>query len=78
MSYGHITLTFDPFHPLHHSSPFHPGVVNFIGVVLMVVGLGLTATAVMLPAGIVLGLLGALIFVGGIFAPVGPTARPVH
>ena len=36
---------------------------------MMVLGLGMTATIVMLPAGVVLGLLGVAIFVGGIFAP---------
>jgi hypothetical protein len=39
-----------------------------IGFVLMATGVGLTVTIVMLPAGIVLGLLGVAIFVGGLFA----------
>lgn len=39
-----------------------------IGFVLMVVGLGLGVTMIMLPVGIVIGLLGVAIFVGGIFA----------
>jgi hypothetical protein len=38
-----------------------------IGFVLMATGVGLTATIVMLPVGIVLGLLGVAIFVGGLF-----------
>lgn len=40
-----------------------------IGFILMVLGLGMTATIVMLPVGVVLGLLGVAIFVGGVFAP---------
>ena len=46
-----------------------------IGFILMVVGLGLTATIVMLPIGVVLGLLGVAIFVGGIFAHDDQTER---
>ena len=38
------------------------------GFILMMVGLGMTVTIVMLPVGVVLGLLGVAIFVGGIFA----------
>jgi hypothetical protein len=39
-----------------------------IGFILMVAGLGMTATVVMLPAGIVLGLLGVGMVVAGMFA----------
>ena len=39
-----------------------------IGLLLMVVGLGMGVTMVMLPAGIVLGLLGTAILVAGLFA----------
>ena len=39
-----------------------------IGFILMVLGLGLGVTMIMLPAGIVIGLLGAAILVGGLFA----------
>ena len=46
-----------------------------IGFILTVVGLGLTATIVMLPIGVVLGLLGVAIFVGGILAPDDQTER---
>jgi len=42
-----------------------------VGFVMMVVGLGLGVTMVMLPFGLVIGLLGAAIFVGGLFARVG-------
>jgi hypothetical protein len=38
-----------------------------LGFVLMVLGLGLGVTMIMLPAGIVIGLLGFAIFVGGLF-----------
>ena len=40
-----------------------------IGFVLMMAGLGMTATIVMLPVGVGLGFLGVAIFVGGLFAP---------
>ena len=42
-----------------------------IGFVLMVVGLGLGVTMIMLPVGIVVGLIGAAMFVGGLFARIG-------
>ncbi len=38
------------------------------GFIMMVVGLGLGVTMIMLPVGIVIGLIGALMFVGGLFA----------
>jgi len=39
-----------------------------IGFVLMVVGLGMGVTMVMLPVGLVVGLLGLAMFIGGLFA----------
>jgi len=39
-----------------------------VGFVMMIVGLGLGVTIIMLPVGIVVGLLGVLIFIGGLFA----------
>ena len=39
-----------------------------VGFAMMVVGLGMGVTLIMLPVGIVVGLLGAAIFVGGLFA----------
>ena len=39
-----------------------------IGLVLIVIGLGLGVTMIMLPVGIVVGLLGALMVVAGLFA----------
>jgi hypothetical protein len=42
-----------------------------IGFTMMVIGLGLGVTMIMLPVGIVVGLLGVLIFVGGLFAHTG-------
>ena len=39
-----------------------------IGFVMMVVGLGLGVTLIMLPVGLVVGLLGFAIFLGGFFA----------
>jgi membrane-bound ClpP family serine protease len=52
------------------------GVVGFlehaaaisIGFVLMVIGLGLGVTMIMLPVGVVIGLIGVALFVGGLFA----------
>lgn len=45
----------------------HIGAV-VLGFILMVVGLALGVTLIMLPAGIVIGLIGAAMFVGGLFA----------
>jgi hypothetical protein len=42
-----------------------------VGFVLMIVGLGLGVTMIMLPVGIVVGLLGVALFVGGLFARIG-------
>jgi len=50
-----------------------------LGFVMMVVGLGLGVTMIMLPVGVVVGLIGAALFVGGVFARVAPwddTGRP--
>jgi len=41
-----------------------------LGLILMIVGLGLGVTMIMLPVGLVVGLLGVAMFVGGIFARV--------
>jgi hypothetical protein len=43
-------------------------VAVIVGFVMMVVGLGLGVTMVLLPVGIVIGLLGVAIFVAGLFA----------
>jgi len=40
----------------------------------MVVGLALGVTIIMLPAGIVIGLLGVVIFIGGLFARINQKA----
>ena len=42
-----------------------------IGFVMMVIGLGLGVTMIMLPVGIVVGLLGVAIFVAGLFGRQG-------
>lgn len=39
-----------------------------VGLMLMILGLGLGVTMIMLPVGIVIGLVGALLVVGGVFA----------
>ena len=41
-----------------------------IGFLMMIVGLGLGVTMIMLPVGLVIGLLGMAIFIGGLFARV--------
>jgi hypothetical protein len=46
----------------------------FVGFVLMIVGLGLGVTIIMLPVGLVVGIIGLLMFVGGLFARM--SARP--
>ena len=45
-----------------------------VGFIMMVVGLGMGVTMVLLPVGIVVGLLGTAILVGGLFARVGERA----
>jgi hypothetical protein len=47
-----------------------------VGFIMMAVGLAMTATIVMLPVGIVVGLIGVLVFVGGFYAPDQRTERP--
>jgi hypothetical protein len=42
-------------------------VAILVGFVMMVIGLGLGVTMIMLPVGLVVGLVGAAIFVTGIF-----------
>jgi len=45
----------------------HAGVV-IIGFVLIIVGLAMGVTLIMLPVGVVVGLVGVLMVVGGLFA----------
>ena len=47
-----------------------------IGFVLMVVGLALGVTLIMLPVGLVVGMLGFAMFVGGLFPTSTPVGRP--
>ena len=44
-----------------------------VGFALMVLGLGLGVTMIMLPVGVVIGLIGVAMFVGGCFAHVTKT-----
>ena len=46
-----------------------------IGFAMMILGLGLGVTMIMLPAGLVVGLAGAALFIGGLFARVAPVKR---
>ena len=57
---GRLFLEFTHF--LEHAATV------FVGLVLIVVGLGLGVTMIMLPVGVVVGLLGVLLVVGGLFA----------
>jgi hypothetical protein len=41
--------------------------IALVGFVMMIVGLAMGVTMVLLPIGIVVGLLGLLIFIGGLF-----------
>jgi hypothetical protein len=50
---------------------FEHALTVLVGFVLMVIGLALGVTMIMLPVGIVIGLLGAAIFVAGLFAHPG-------
>lgn len=45
-----------------------------VGFAMMVLGLGLGVTIILLPVGIVVGLLGVLVFVGGLFGHIGSKA----
>jgi hypothetical protein len=71
-----MTTTFG----FHH---FMSGVARFLehatavvlGLVMMIVGLGLGVTMIMLPVGLVIGLLGVAVFVGGLFARIN---KPAH
>lgn len=45
-----------------------------IGFIMMVVGLGLGVTMIMLPVGIVVGLVGAALFAGGLFSHLSDAA----
>jgi len=44
-----------------------------MGFILMVVGLGLGVTMIMLPVGVVVGLIGVAMFVGGLFVHINRT-----
>lgn len=57
---GRIFLGFGHF--LEHAAAV------VLGLVLMVVGMGLGVTMIMLPVGVVVGLIGVLLVVGGLFA----------
>jgi hypothetical protein len=45
-----------------------------LGFVLIIVGLAMGVTMVLLPAGVVIGLLGVALVVGGVFARISPPA----
>ena len=64
------TLSHHPWVRIIEGAFVHTAAV-IVGLVLMVVGLGMGVTMVLLPFGIVLGLLGVAILVGGLFARIG-------
>jgi hypothetical protein len=45
---------------------------TIVGFIFMVIGLGLGVTMIMLPVGVVIGLLGVALVVGGLFARIDP------
>jgi hypothetical protein len=47
-----------------------------VGFVMMVLGLGLGVTMIMLPAGLVIGLVGVAVFLAGLFGHFGQTVPP--
>jgi hypothetical protein len=49
---------------------FEHAAAVLVGLVLIVIGLGLGVTMIMLPVGVVVGLVGVLLVVGGLFARV--------
>ena len=53
-------------------SVFGHAAAMVIGFVFMAVGLALGVTMIMLPVGIVIGMAGVLLFIGGLFAHIGP------
>jgi len=55
---------------------FEHALAVIVGFVLMVIGLGLGVTMIMLPAGIVIGLLGCAIFVAGLFGRINRENSP--
>ena len=60
-------LLHHPWIRIAEAVPGHIAAV-IVGFVLMVVGLALGVTMIMLPVGIVVGLIGVAMFVGGLFA----------
>jgi hypothetical protein len=49
-----------------------------VGFVMMVVGLALGVTMIMLPLGLVVGLIGVTVFLSGLFAHMNPDAEPLR
>jgi hypothetical protein len=47
---------------------FEHAAVVVVGLILMVVGLGMGVTMIMLPVGVVVGLIGVLMVIGGLFS----------
>jgi hypothetical protein len=67
--------------PVLSAHPLLSGIARFcehamaivVGFVMMIVGLGLGVTMVMLPVGLVVGLLGVAVFLGGFFVHIDET-----
>ena len=52
---------------------FEHALISVIGFVMMVVGLGMGVSMVLLPFGLVIGLLGVAIFIGGLVGTIEKT-----
>jgi hypothetical protein len=52
---------------------FEHAVAIVVGLVMMILGLGLGVTMIMLPVGLVVGLLGVAVFLAGVFAHIDET-----
>ena len=65
-----ITLSRQRLSGLFGSALVHVAAV-VVGFVLMIVGPGLGVTIIMLPVGLVVGIIGLLMFVGGLFERIG-------
>ena len=48
--------------------------MTLVGLMMMIVGLGLGVTMIMLPVGVVVGLVGVALVVGGLFEHIGSKA----
>jgi hypothetical protein len=62
---GHLAVSF-----LEHAA------FTVVGFILMIVGLAMGVSLVLLPIGLVVGLIGCVMFIGGLLARIEPSNRP--